>query len=60
MAITARHAACPTAVTFVYFEALDAAPRFKQGAIEQSWGLWHSDRTPKSVVGALPWRPESR
>jgi len=45
-------------VKFVYFEAFDA--RFKQGAIEQSWGLWDSDRTPKSVVGALPWRRESR
>jgi exo-beta-1,3-glucanase (GH17 family) len=43
-----------TYVTFAYFEAYDS--RFKTGAIEQSWGLWHADRTPKPVVGSLPWR----
>jgi exo-beta-1,3-glucanase (GH17 family) len=47
-----------TGVVFCYFEAFDASPRFKPGAIEQSWGLWRSDRTPKRVVAALPWKPE--
>lgn len=45
-----------TRVVFAYFEAFDAMPRFKDGKIEQSWGLWKADRTPKAVVGALPWR----
>jgi exo-beta-1,3-glucanase (GH17 family) len=43
-----------TDVPFAYFEAYDS--HFKTGAIEQSWGLWHADRTPKPVVGSLPWR----
>lgn len=43
-------------VVFAYFEAFDATPRFKAGLIEQSWGLWRSDRRPKPVVRALPWR----
>ena len=47
-----------TAVLFSYFEAFDA--RFKDGPIEQSWGLWHSDRTPKLIVRFLPWRKEDR
>jgi len=44
-----------TDVVFCYFEAFDASPRFKPDVIEQSWGLWRSDRTPKRIVGALPW-----
>jgi exo-beta-1,3-glucanase (GH17 family) len=43
-----------TEVVFSYFEAFDADPRFKRGAIEQAWGLWRSDRTPKAIVGTLP------
>jgi exo-beta-1,3-glucanase (GH17 family) len=49
-----------TAVKFAYFEAFDASPRFKQGSIEDSWGLWHNDRSPKPVVHALPWRKGNR
>lgn len=45
-----------TSVIFAYFEAFDATPRFKDGAVEQSWGLWRADRTPKEIVWALPWR----
>ncbi len=45
-----------TQVIFAYFEAFDATPRFKQGLIEQAWGLWTSDRHPKAVVAVLPWR----
>jgi exo-beta-1,3-glucanase (GH17 family) len=45
-----------TPVRFAYFEAFDATPRFKHGLVEQFWGLWRSDRTPKSIVAALPWR----
>jgi len=45
-----------TSVVFSYFEAFDATPRFKSGLIEQSWGLWTSDRMPKAIVAALPWR----
>jgi exo-beta-1,3-glucanase (GH17 family) len=45
-----------TTVKFSYFEAFDATPRFKDSLIEQSWGLWRSDRTPKLVVSRLPWR----
>ena len=44
-----------TEVVFSYFEAFDADPRFKRGAVEQAWGLWRSDRTPKKVVGTLRW-----
>lgn len=49
-----------THVVFSYFEAFDATPRFKEGRIEQSWGLWRSDRQPKAVVQALPWREDTR
>jgi exo-beta-1,3-glucanase (GH17 family) len=49
-----------TPVVFSYFEAFDATPRFKEGLLEQSWGLWRSDRRPKAVVQALPWREETR
>jgi exo-beta-1,3-glucanase (GH17 family) len=49
-----------TPVVFSYFEAFDATPRFKEGLIEQSWGLWRSDRRPKAVVQALPWRKQTR
>ena len=42
----------------LYFEAFDA--RFKDGPIEQSWGLWRSDRTPKLIIQILPWRKEDR
>jgi exo-beta-1,3-glucanase (GH17 family) len=42
-------------VVFSYFEAFDADPRFKAAPIEQFWGLWRNDRTPKVVVSALPW-----
>lgn len=45
-----------TDVVFSYFEAFDADPRFKRGAIEQAWGLWRSDRTPKAIVGTLPFK----
>jgi exo-beta-1,3-glucanase (GH17 family) len=45
-----------TPALFCYFEAFDASRRFKDGPIEQSWGLWRADRTPKAIVGALPWR----
>lgn len=45
-----------TSVVFSYFEAFDATPRFKSGLTEQSWGLWTSDRRPKAIVAALPWR----
>ena len=44
-----------TQVVFAYFEAFDATSRFKNGIVEQSWGLWRSDRTPKAIVDALPW-----
>lgn len=44
-----------TEIVFSYFEAFDATPRFKRGLIEQSWGLWRADRTPKPIVDALPW-----
>lgn len=44
-----------TSVRFVYFEAFDASPRFKEGAVEQSWGLFTNGRKPKAVVKALPW-----
>jgi exo-beta-1,3-glucanase (GH17 family) len=47
-----------TPVVFCYFEAFDASPRFKPGLIEQSWGLWKSDRTPKAIVESLPWKAE--
>jgi exo-beta-1,3-glucanase (GH17 family) len=45
-----------TKLVFSYFEAFDATARFKRGLVEQSWGLWRADRTPKPVVDALPWR----
>jgi exo-beta-1,3-glucanase (GH17 family) len=45
-----------TQVVFTYFEAFDATARFKNGLVEQSWGLWRADRTPKALVSALPWR----
>jgi len=45
-----------TNVIFAYFEAFDATPRFKKGLLEQSWGLWRADRTPKAIVLGLPWR----
>jgi exo-beta-1,3-glucanase (GH17 family) len=45
-----------TEVKFAYFEAFDATPAFKKGAVEQSWGLWRADRTPKPIISALPWR----
>lgn len=45
-----------THVVFAYFEAFDATPRFKAGVVEQSWGLWKADRTPKDIIDALPWR----
>lgn len=35
-------------VRFVYFEAFDAL--FKQGAVEQSWGLFRADRSPKPAA----------
>jgi exo-beta-1,3-glucanase (GH17 family) len=44
-----------TAVTFSYFEAFDATRGFKEGAIEQSWGLWKANRAPKAAVHSLPW-----
>lgn len=47
-----------TNVVFAYFEAFDATARFKEGEIEQSWGLWRFDRSPKPVVKALPWRQQ--
>jgi len=37
-----------TPVRFVYFEAFDAL--FKTGALEQSWGLFRADRTPKPAA----------
>jgi exo-beta-1,3-glucanase (GH17 family) len=49
-----------TRVRFAYFEAFDATARFKPGAVEQSWGLWTSDRQPKLIVGVLPWPSGSR
>lgn len=45
-----------TPVSFSYFEAFDATSRFKRGLIEESWGLWKADRTPKRIVGALSWK----
>jgi exo-beta-1,3-glucanase (GH17 family) len=48
-----------TPVVFSYFEAFNATPRFKEGLIEQSFGLWTSDRRPKAVVQALPWREKT-
>lgn len=42
-----------TDVVFAYFEAFDAGPRFKDGLIEQSWGLWRSDRSPKAIARLL-------
>jgi exo-beta-1,3-glucanase (GH17 family) len=45
-----------TDVVFSYFEAFDATPRFKDALIEQFWGLWRSDRSPKGIVADLPWR----
>ncbi len=47
-------------VVFCYFEAFDASPRFKDGEIEQSGGLWRSDRIPKLIVAALPWKREKQ
>jgi exo-beta-1,3-glucanase (GH17 family) len=38
-------------VRFVYFEAFDAL--FKQGPLEQSWGLFHADRSPKPAAALL-------
>jgi exo-beta-1,3-glucanase (GH17 family) len=49
-----------TEVVFSYFEAFDASPRFKEGALEQSWGLWRTDRSPKAIVRKLPFRPSLR
>lgn len=49
-----------TPVLFSYFEAFDATPRFKDGLIEQSWGLWRADRAPKAIVKALPWGPPAK
>jgi len=44
-----------TSVRFSYFEAFDASPRFKQGRIEQSWGLFYQNRKPKLASRTLPW-----
>jgi exo-beta-1,3-glucanase (GH17 family) len=40
-----------TPVVFAYFEAFDAL--FKQGPVEQSWGLFRADRTPKRAAAAV-------
>jgi exo-beta-1,3-glucanase (GH17 family) len=40
-----------TEVQFVFFEAFDTL--FKRGAVEQSWGLFHADRTPKPAAKVL-------
>ena len=40
-----------TEVRFAFFEAFDAM--FKKGPIEQSWGLFHADRTPKPAASVL-------
>jgi exo-beta-1,3-glucanase (GH17 family) len=40
-----------TDVVFAFFEAFDV--RFKVGAVEQSWGLFHSDRSPKPAGSVL-------
>lgn len=37
-----------TDVCFSFFEAFDA--RFKQGAVEQSWGIFRADRSPKPAA----------
>ncbi|MCX6621791.1 MAG: hypothetical protein NTY38_12095 [Acidobacteria bacterium] len=44
-----------TEVKFVFFEAYDAL--FKSGSVEQSWGLFRADRTPKPAA-ALVRRPQ--
>ncbi len=40
-----------TAVQFVFFEAFDAL--FKNGPVEQSWGIFHADRSPKPVASLV-------
>jgi exo-beta-1,3-glucanase (GH17 family) len=37
-----------TPVKFVFFEAFDAL--YKNGPVEQSWGIFHADRTPKPAA----------
>jgi exo-beta-1,3-glucanase (GH17 family) len=39
---------CSTKVKFVFFEAFDAL--FKSGTIEQSWGIFRADRSPKAAA----------
>lgn len=44
-----------TNVKFVFFEAYDAL--FKSGSVEQSWGLFRADRTPKPAAALVrPFR----
>ena len=40
-----------TDVQFVFFEAFDAM--FKRGPVEQSWGLFRADRSPKPAAAAM-------
>jgi exo-beta-1,3-glucanase (GH17 family) len=40
-----------TSVKFVFFEAFDAL--FKNGPTEQSWGIFHADRSPKPAVSLV-------
>jgi|SRR5579872_781314 len=40
-----------TAVQFVFFEAFDAL--FKNGPVEQSWGIFHADRSPKPAASLV-------
>lgn len=49
-----------TAVVFSYFEAFDGTTGFKDGPIEQSWGLWRSNRTPKAIVKILQFNPDQQ
>jgi exo-beta-1,3-glucanase (GH17 family) len=44
-------ALCKSDVKFVFFEAFDA--QFKKGPMEQSWGLFHTNRTPKPAVAVV-------
>jgi exo-beta-1,3-glucanase (GH17 family) len=45
-------------VPFAYFEAFDAL--FKRGVVEQSWGLFRADRTPKPAAAAVRGQSSSR
>ena len=38
-------------VRFVFFEAFDA--HFKRGLMEQSWGIFRADRSPKPAAAIL-------